>query len=437
MLSPEVFKQRREAFLDAMREGVAVFCSASEFVRNGDVEHAYRQASDFFYLTGFREPDAVLVLSNVHPEHRVVLFVRPRDPERETWDGRRAGLEGAKEQYGADVSYDIAELPEQLPKYLTGARRLYYHLSDGSGRDARVLEALRSARHQDRRKGHGTPTEIIDTDQVLHQHRLLKTVDELEIMRKAASISVEAHKAAMRRAAPGMYEFEIEAELLRVFRENGSERPAYGAIVGSAENATILHYRENNRKMADGDLLLIDAGCEYEYYASDITRTFPVNGCFTPPQAEIYDIVLDAQRKSIEACRPGSPFTLPHDAAALAIAEGLVRLGLLSGEPEALVREEAHKKFFMHSTSHWLGMDVHDVGLYYIDGEPRALEPGMVLTVEPGIYIPEDADVDEKYRGIGIRIEDDILITATGNENMTEGAPRERGDVEACVQGAG
>lgn len=436
MLGPEVFEQRREAFVDAMGKGVAVFGSATEFLRNGDVEHEYRQSSDFFYLTGFREPQSVLVLSTVHPEHRMALFVRPSDPERETWDGRRAGIAGAVARFGADVAYDIAKLDSILPTYLEGADKLYYHLENGSGFDARILGCLAQARKNDRKKGKGTPTQIIDSDTILHQSRLLKTSDEVAIMRRAASISVEAHKAAMQRAAPGIYEFEVEAELLRVFRENGSERPAYMPIVGSAENATILHYRENNRKMADGDLLLIDAGCEFEYYAADITRTFPVNGRFTAAQAAIYDIVLDAQKKAIAACEPGALFNRPHEVATQVITEGLLGLGLLDGDSKKLVADEAYKKFYMHSTSHWLGMDVHDVGAAFINGKSRPLEPGMVLTVEPGIYIAEDADVDARYRGIGIRIEDDILITATGNENLTEGAPRERAEVEACVQSA-
>lgn len=435
MLGPEVFKQRREAFIDSMGQGVAIFGGAAEFLRNGDVEHEYRQASDFFYLTGFREPQSVLVLSTVHAEHRAIMFVRPRDPERETWDGRRAGLEGVVAQFGADVAYDIAELESVLPTYLQGADRLFYHLNDGTGFDAKVLGALQKARNEDRRKGKGTPTQFIDTDPILHQSRLLKSGDEVELMRRAAAISVEAHKAAMLRAAPGVYEFEVEAELLRVFRENGSERPAYGSIVGSADNATILHYRENNRKMVDGDLLLIDAGCEYEYYASDITRTFPVNGRFSPAQADIYDVVLDAQKRAIDVCRPGSSFLKPHEVAVQALTEGLVRLGILTGKIEQLISDEAYKPYYMHKTGHWLGMDVHDVGSYIVEGASRALEPGMVLTVEPGLYIAQDADVDAKYRGIGIRIEDDILITPTGNENLTDKAPRERAEVEACVQG--
>lgn len=430
---PIDFRARRERFLEAMGEdSVAVLPAAPTAIRNHDVEHDYRQDSDFQYVTGLDEPESVLVLSNVHAEHSAVLFVRPRDPAREVWDGPRAGVEGAVARFGADAAFEIGELDEKLPEYVLGAEQLHYRLGLDRAMDARVLATLEQVRRK-HRLGHTFPRIIADPGRHLHEARLIKDETELARMRRAAEITREAHLAAMRVAGPNLYEYEVEAEILRVFRANGCERPAYGSIVGSGPNATILHHRKNDRRMEDGDLLLIDAGCEFDYYACDVTRTFPVNGKFTDPQRRIYDIVLAAQEACIEATHPGATLEDIHEVAVREITEGLVELGLLEGPAEEAVTEERYKPFYMHRTSHWLGMDVHDVGLYYVRGEPRPLVPNMVLTIEPGIYIAADAAVDPKWRGIGVRIEDDIRVTEQGCENLTAGIPKHPDEVEAVV----
>lgn len=426
------FAARRQQLLDAMGDGVAVFPAAPIALRNHDVEHPYRQDSDLHYLTGFDEPESLLLLTNQHADHRVVLFVRPRKREREIWDGPRAGVEGALRDFGADAAFPIDELAQRLPDYLGNVERLHYRIATNQQVDATLFECLNQLRRGGRR-GILAPEVIVDSSVHLHEMRLRKTHHELALMRRAAAITREAHLRAMQLANPGVREYEIDAELLHVFRMHGSERPAYESIVGSGPNATILHYRAGNRVMNDGELVLIDAGCEYEYYASDVTRTFPVNGKFTPEQRAIYELVLHAQKTSIQAVRPGITLDEIHDRAVRTITQGLLELGLLNGELDALIEEKKYEAFYMHRTSHWLGMDVHDVGHYYRDGVQRPLEEGFVLTIEPGIYIAADSEtVDERWRGIGVRIEDDVVVTGSGREIISEGIPKEIDQLEAA-----
>ncbi len=427
-----LYRSRRERLLAEMGErAVAVFPAAPVAIRNHDVEHEYRQDSDFFYLTGLDEPNSVLVLSTVH-EHHTVLFVRPRDPSREVWDGPRAGVDGAMSRFGAVAAFELRELDAKLVELLVKTERLLYRLGRDRDMDARVVAALELSRRR-HRLGHDYPTEIVDPGRFVHEHRLHKSAEELATMRLAAAISHEAHLAAMRVARPGAYEYQVEAELLRVFRARGCERPAYGPIVGSGPNATILHHRKNDRQMQEGELLLIDAGGEIEYYASDVTRTFPVSGRFTEAQRAIYELVLAAQRACIDAVRPGATVEAIHRVAVEELTRGLVTLGLIEGPLEDAVRDERYKPFYMHRTSHWLGMDVHDVGTYFRRGEPRELAPGMVLTVEPGLYIAGDAKVDERWRGIGVRIEDDVVVTDDGHENLTASIPKEPDELERVL----
>ncbi len=431
----EPFAERRRLLLERLDGAVAVLASAPVALRNNDVEHEYRQDSDLYYLTGFDEPEAVLVVAPRHAEHRFVLFVRPRDPERETWDGARAGVEGAVARYGADAAFPIAELDAKLPDYLSGHERMICKVGRDGAFDAHVFRALDRARARGR-NGSPWPTEIVDPSRVVHEMRLVKSEAELATMREAAVITREGHEGAMRLAAPGMYEYEVEALLRDVFRRRGCERHAYAPIVGSGPNATVLHYHSNDRKMEAGDLLLIDAGCELRYYASDVTRTFPVSGTFSPAQRAIYQLVLDAELASIDAVRPGATVDDVHARSVDVIVDGLLALGLLAGDREKILADQTYKRFFMHRTSHWLGMDVHDVGAYHLGGEPRALAPGMVLTVEPGIYIsPGDTEVPEAYRGIGVRIEDDVCVTASGGEVLTADIPKTVEDVERACAG--
>lgn len=431
--SSDVFAARRAAFLERIGPGVAVLPAAPVFVRNNDVEHAYRQDSDFYYLTGFDEPESVLVLTNQHPEHRVVLFVRPRNPEREVWDGARAGVEGAVRDFGADAAFPMDELHEHLPDYLGDAGRVHYRVGRGHPFDGELFHALDLVRGR-ARQGVQAPAEIVDPGVVLHAMRLVKSEDELAAMRAAAAVTAEAHVAGMRAARPGRHEYEVQAAIEAAFRRGGAERSAYDSIVGSGPNATVLHYRANRRLMEEGDLLLVDAGCELDYYASDVTRTFPVSGRFTEPQRVLYELVLAAQEASIAACVPGKTLEDVHAASVDVLARGMLELGLIEGTLEEVLEEQRYKPYYMHRTSHWLGMDVHDVGGYFADGSPLALAPGMVLTVEPGIYVAEDADVDPKWRGIGIRIEDDVVVTAGAPENLTEAIPKTVADVEAAAQ---
>jgi len=429
MSDREAWARRRAAFFDAMvasapgaGPSVAILPSAPVFIRNNDVEHEYRQDSDFFYLTGFDEPESVAVLDG--KDRTLTLFVRPRDREREIWDGPRAGVDGARETYGADAAFVISELDERLPALIQDRRRVHYRLGYNRRFDERFLAAIDRVRSR-QRTGVVPPSEIVDVGAILHEMRLRKSPEEIATMRAAARVTRTAHERAMSQARPGMREFEVEAMLLDTFRGQGSERPAYGSIVGSGPNACVLHYRKNDRLIEAGDLLLIDAGCEYGYYASDVTRTFPVGQDFSKEKQAIYELVLEAQLEGIAATRAGTTLDAIHKVACGVIARGLVRLGLLQGEAEQVLNTETYKKFYMHRTSHWLGMDVHDVGAYFVAGKPRPLEPGMVLTVEPGIYIaPDEPSVSAEWRGIGVRIEDDVLVTAGDPEVLTADIPK-------------
>jgi len=430
----EQVKQRREEFMKRIRGGVAIFPSAPTAIRNNDVEHEYRQDTDFYYLTGFEEPNAVAVFAPDNSKHRFVLFVQPKEREREVWTGWRAGEEGAKRDYGADAAFTIDKLDEELPKLVGKAEKIYYRFGDPLF-DERVVAFMRQFQRERQRSGVG-PKAIIDPAEILHEMRLVKTSDDLHLLRRAVDISCEGHMAAIGALRPGAYEYEIEAVLRYVFRKNGSPRPGYPPIVAAGANATVLHYTTNNRRIEDGDLLLIDAGTEFGYYTGDITRTFPAAGRFTEEQAAVYQVVLDAQIAAIGAVRPGATFIEPHDRAVRVLTEGMIRLGLLEGEIEKLIEDGEYKKFYMHRTSHWLGMDVHDAGPYKVADEWRRLEPGMVLTIEPGLYIAEDIeDVDPRYRGIGVRIEDDVLVTEDGNEVLSARVPKTIEEIESAMAG--
>ena len=433
----EIFADRRKRFLKSIGSGaVAIIPSAPVAIRSGDVEFIYRQDNDFYYLTGFAEPESVALFAPDAKE-QFLLFVRPRDKERETWTGRRAGLEGAVADFGADRAFAIEEFDGVLRRHLDKVDRIYYPLGVNERMNSRILELLRSAQAMRPRLGTG-PHVLLDPRELIHEERLRKRPEELAAMRDAIAISTEAHKAAMRTARGGMMEWQVEATVDYTFRARGAAGPSYPSIIASGPNAATLHYINNDREMRTGELLLIDAGCEYGFYASDVTRTFPVGARFTPLQRDLYEIVLDAQLKGIEAIKPGVKFDDPHDAAVRVLVEGMCRVGLLKGPVEEAMQSGGWRRFYMHRTSHWLGMDVHDVGLYRVGGESRMLEPGMVLTVEPGIYIaPDDTQAPEEFRGIGIRIEDDVLVTPDGYEVMTAAVPKSVADVEALTTSAG
>ena len=429
---PEQFRERRERVLRAIDPGALVLFSAPVSLRNNDVEHEYRQDSDFFYLTGFDEPESVLVLKSTEPHF--VLFVRPRNPERETWDGPRAGVEGARRDFGAAAAYPIDELDQRLPELLSALPRLYYRVGADAAADARVHQALALMRRR-ARLGLEWPTTIVEPEVVLHELRLTKGSEEVMSMQKAAAITAEAHIELMRVTRPGMFEYELEGLLRHTFRARGAERPAYSPIVGSGPNATILHHRRNDRQIQAGDLVLVDAGCEYEYYAADVTRTFPASKRFEPAQRAVYQVVLDAQLAAIERTRPGATLEQIHEAAVEVIVDGLIELGLIEGPRAQALADGRYKKFYMHRTSHWLGMDVHDVGRYFKDGSPRALAPGMVLTVEPGIYVAPDAEVEPRFRGIGVRIEDDVLVGDGDPVVLSSAVPKTVDEVERACAG--
>ncbi|MEG3986845.1 aminopeptidase P N-terminal domain-containing protein [Microcoleus sp. S28C3] len=429
MTNSTEYRQRREQLMAKIGSGTAIFRSAPAAVMHNDVEYAYRQDSDFFYLTGFNEAAAVAVLAPHHEEHKFVLFVQPKDLEKETWHGYRAGVEGAKELYGADEAFPIAELAEKLPKYLEKADRIYYHFGRDRTFDQTVLNHWQRLMATYPKRGTG-PTAIEDSNIILHPMRLVKSETELALMRKAANISVAAHNRAQEFAKPGRYEYEIQAEIEHTFGLNGCT-PAYPSIVASGYNSCVLHYIENNRQMQENDLLLIDAGCACDYYNADITRTFPVSGKFTAEQQIIYDLVLQAQLQAISQVYPGNPYSKIHETAVRVLVEGLMDLKLLVGDIEEIIKEEKYKPFYMHRTGHWLGLDVHDVGVYQYGENPQVLQAGQVLTVEPGIYISPyikpvegQPEVPEKWRGIGVRIEDDVLVTLEGQEVLTAGVPK-------------
>ncbi|HJQ23161.1 MAG TPA: aminopeptidase P N-terminal domain-containing protein [Blastocatellia bacterium] len=441
-------KKRREQLMARIPGGAAIFPAAPAAIRNNDVEHEYRQDTDFYYLTGFEEPSAVAVLVPDHPEHRFTLFVQPKDREREVWTGWRAGEEGAKRDYGADAAFTIDKLDEELPKLLLAAKaeRIYYRFGSDPTFDERLVGWVRRFQRERQRSGVG-PTSVIDPADILHEMRLIKTADDLTTLRRAIEITCDGHLAALRALRPGMHEYEIEATLRYVFRREGSPRHGYAPIVAAGTNATVLHYVTNTARIDAEDLLLIDAGAEFGYFTGDVTRTWPASGSFTQAQAEIYQVVLDAQTEAIKAVRPGATFIEPHNRAVRVLTAGLVRLGLLEGDVDKLIEEgdkyqkpsdpPGYRKFYMHRTSHWLGMDVHDAGPYKVADEWRKLEPGMVLTIEPGLYVAADLeDVPARYRGIGVRIEDDVLVTADGCEVLSARVPKTIDEIEGVMMGA-
>jgi len=428
-----MFEQRRKKFLEQMKENsVAVFKNSSETIRNNDVTYKHRTESDFYYLTGFSEPDSVLVLTPSHPEHKYILFVRPRDPNKETWYGKRAGVEGAMKDFGADIAYSIEQLDEKLAEYLK-VDSLYYTLGKYHDFDQKIISMVSNLRSKIR-AGASYPSEIIETNSIVHEMRLIKDSSEIEAMKKSLSITKEAYFETMKALKPEMFEYEIEAIFQNTFRKHNASS-SYESIVGGGANATILHYIENNKQLQDGELLLIDAAAEYNFYASDITRTFPVSGKFTEAQKEIYNVVLKAQLAAIEMAQVGNRFMDVNNKAIEVLTQGLVDLGILKGDVTELIKTEAYKKFYMHKIGHWLGMDVHDVGRYAEkNGESKVLKSGIMMTIEPGLYIPEDSEgVDSKYLGIGIRIEDDILITKNGNENLSKDIPKTVEEIEALM----
>ena len=429
------FARRRKELMRMMgKDAIAIVPAAREKIRNRDSHYPFRQDSDFHYLTGFPEPDAVAVLVPGREQAEYILFCRDRDPVMETWNGKRAGTEGATRRYGADDAFPVGDIDEILPHLMENRTRVFYTMGVYPEFDKHVIAWTNELRAQNR-KGIHPPQEFVSLDHLLHDMRLYKSKAEAAAMRAAAAVSVKAHERAMRACKPGMNEGELEAEFLHEFRRHGGT-PAYNPIVGGGENGCILHYNENNQPLRDGDLVLIDAACELDCYASDITRTFPVNGRFTREQRALYDIVLKSQLAAIDRARPGEHWNAPHEEAVKVITAGLVKLGLLKGPVTKLIKDEAYKAFYMHRTGHWLGLDVHDVGDYKVGDEWRELEPGMVLTVEPGIYIaPGSKGVPKAFQGIGIRIEDDVLVTRGAPDVLTGGLIKDPDDIETLMQG--
>ncbi len=417
-------------------DAVAIIPGASVVNRSADTSYRFRQNSDFWYLTGFDHPGATAILSTLDGAPAYTLFVQPRDPAAEVWTGYRPGLEGATADYEADHSADCAALLEQLPGCIAGATRLYHAFGQRPDLDQKLVEIQDALRLQSRRGGHPAG-QWIDPRSILHEMRLLKSEAELDLMRSAADISLEAHGEAARQIAPGRYEYEIEATLDYVFRRRGAWGAAYESIVAGGPNAAVLHYIANDQPLREGDMLLIDAGCEYRGYASDVTRTYPVGGRFRGPARELYDVVLTAQEAALQAAGPGTTLPALHDLTCRSLAQGMVDIGLLSGDVDELIQSEAHRRYYMHGTSHWLGLDVHDVGRYSDGEKARTLEPGMVFTIEPGLYIAKnDLEAPEAFRGLGVRIEDDVAVTAEGIENLTAAIPKSAEDMEAWVSEA-
>lgn len=416
-------------------DSALILFSAPEQIRNRDVHHAHRQDSHLYYLTGFEEPDAALIIApRREAGPRVTLFLRERDPSMEVWVGQRLGVEAATAALPMiDEAQPISALSAQLPELLKGARRLYHEIGAVEAHDAQVIKALKAARRL-RRDGAETPTAIVALDDLLDELRLFKDEAEIEILRRAARCNAAGHLRAMRAAHAGLQEYHLQALMEYEWAIRGARRVAFNTIIACADNACTLHYERNDRPLSDGELVLVDAGCELDYYASDVTRTWPVNGVFTAPQAAIYQCVLDAQKRAIEACVVGETFDGVHQLTARILTEGMVKIGLLEGDIDTLIKEEGYKRYFLHKTSHWMGLDVHDVGRYHLKGDSRPLRPGMVLTIEPGIYVPiDDEAAPERFRGIGVRIEDDVLITAEGPENLTAMIPKEIAELEALI----
>ena len=431
------YARRRKALMAQMEpNSIAILPAAAVAIRNRDVEYLYRQDSDFQYLSGFPEPEAVIALIPGREHGEYVLFCRERNPEREQWDGLRAGQEGAIRDFGADDAFPISDIDDILPGLIEGRDRVYSAMGSNAEFDRRLMEWINVIRSK-ARLGAQPPNEFVALDHLLHDMRLYKSAAEVKVMRAAADISARAHVRAMQACRAGLYEYSLEAELDYEFRKGGAKMPAYGSIVAAGRNGCILHYQENDAPLKDGDLVLIDAGCEIDCYASDITRTFPVNGVFSAEQKAIYELVLESQEAAFAEIAPGKHWNQAHEATVRVITEGLVKLGLLKGAVDELIETEAYRAFYMHRAGHWLGMDVHDVGEYKVGGQWRVLEPGMALTVEPGIYIAADnQNVAKKWRGIGVRIEDDVVVTRNGCEILTSGVPKTVAEIEALMAAA-
>jgi Xaa-Pro aminopeptidase len=437
MFDPAVYAARRDDLMKAVGEHAVVLVrSLPERLRNGDAYHPFRQSSDVVYLTGFVEPDTTLVLRPGAETDRIVLFVRPRDAELEVWDGPRAGLEGAKARYGADAAYPSSELAKRLPELIANCEELHYALGLDDEMDLLVAQTIARLRRMEKR-GQRPPRAIVDPRVAVHEQRLFKRPEELAALREAAKISAEAHLEAMRVGKPGAWEYELEAAINYTFRRRGGNGPGYTSIVGAGKNATVLHYIANDAQISGGELVLVDAGCEYDHYTADVTRTWPASGTFTPAQREVYDLVLEAQISAISLARAGATINDLHDHCVRVLTAGMIELGLLDGRVEDRIADATYKKFYMHGTSHWLGLDVHDAGAYTIRGKPRPLAPGMVITVEPGLYIAADApDVPDRFRGIGVRIEDDVAITTGAPEVLTSATPKQADELEAIIRAA-
>ena len=432
MTTVKDYARRRQNLMQHIGDGIAIAPSAPIARRNGDVLYRYRPASDFFYLTGFSEPEAVAVLIPGRASGEFLIFCRERNRAEEMWDGHRAGLEGAVQNFNADDAFPIDDIEDILPGLLENRSKVYCNLGRYPDFDEQMLHWLSDVKNR-KRSGITAPGELVDLGYILHELRLIKGAAEIRAMKKAASVSVAAHCRAMSRCQPGMFEYEIEAELEYAFRQGGAQYPAYPSIVAGGENACILHYIDNNRRLRKHDLLLIDAGAEIDCYCADITRTFPVGGRFSGRQKALYEIVLEAQLVAINAVSPGASFNDPHEAAVRTITTGLKDLQLLKGSVDSLIEKTAYRKFFVHRTSHWLGLDVHDVGEYRLGETWRVLEPGMVLTIEPGIYVPAHRSIPKQWHGIGIRIEDDVLVTRKGHEVLTQDAPKDPAAIEALM----
>ena len=416
--------------------GVAIFASTPPAMRNHDTEHLYHPDPNFYYLTGFEEPEAICVLAPEHPKHQYILFVRPKNKRAEIWNGKRVGVSNARKHYGADKAYPIEEFGEKIGKYLQGAERLYYTLGSNEEIDAEILNLFTQSVRSRIRSGQGIAT-LVDPSPTLSEMRLIKSEEELRRIRKATNITVEGHLAAMEAVHPGMYEYELEAIVEATFRSNGANGTAFPTIVASGGNATTLHYTINDCHIEDETLVLIDAGAEYDRYCGDVTRTFPANGTFTEAQREIYQLVLEAQYAIIDCIRPGVSIDEPHQKSIELLTEGMLSLGLLKGKTEKLIKKKAYEPFYMYRVGHMLGLDVHDVNcVHETDGEFKTFQPGMVMTIEPGLYVDERTmKVPPAYRGIGVRIEDDILVTESGCKVITSGVPKEIEEIEALVHG--
>ena len=429
------FLERRSELSKKVLDDSAIIVASSPVKsRISDTDYLYRQDSNFYYLSGYEEPESILLIRPYAKKDNFIIFCRDRDPLKEQWDGFRSGQTGAVQDFGADKSLSISSVDSLMPELLEGAKNIYYSMSSPCGLDQRINTWVDQIR-LNTRAGAEPPQNLLSLDSVIHEMRLLKSDEEIEVMKQAAEITTEAHIRAMKAVKPGMFEYQLEAEYLYAFNKNGARAPAYNSIVGGGNNACILHYVENNSELKDGDVVLVDAGCEYKYYASDVTRTFPVNGSFTEEQKQIYSVVLEAHKQSMDQLKPGNKWNLVHEKSVEVIVEGLIDLGIIKGSKQKAIDTGEYSKYYMHRIGHWLGMDVHDVGSYKQDGDWRDLEPGMVMTIEPGIYILDSLEgVEDKWKGIGVRIEDDVLVTKKGFEVLTSDIPRSIEEVESTVQ---